>query len=159
MTGPEITLRDVIESDLLTLFEHQLDPAANWMAAFTAKDPSNWDDFKRRWDNILTEPKITKRAILADDQLVGSLVCYGSPTDREIGYWLGRQHWGKGFATLAVRQFIKLIPERPLYARVVKDNPASLRVLQKTGFKVVSETRGYANARQAEVEEYLLVLA
>lgn len=155
----DITLRDVIESDLLTLFEHQLDPEANWMAAFSARDPSDWEDFKRRWDNILAEPKIIKKAILSDNQLVGSLVCYGSPTDREIGYWLGKQHWGKGIATLAVQKFVDLIPERPVYARVVKDNLASLRVLQKNGFKVVGEASGYANARRADIEEYLLALS
>ena len=41
-------------------------------------------------------------------------------------------------------------------ARVI--NPASQRVLQKCGFVIVGDDRGFANARAAETEEYLLRL-
>jgi hypothetical protein len=47
---------------------------------------------------------------------------------------------------------------RPLYARAAKDNTGSLRVLEKCGFTITGEDRGYANARGEEVDEYLLAL-
>jgi RimJ/RimL family protein N-acetyltransferase len=47
---------------------------------------------------------------------------------------------------------------RPLYARVVKDNIASLRVLEKCGFARIGEDKGFANARGEEVEEFILRL-
>ncbi|MDX6482371.1 MAG: hypothetical protein QOE95_142, partial [Gaiellaceae bacterium] len=39
-----------------------------------------------------------------------------------------------------------------------KDNVASLRVLEKCGFKIVGEGKGFSNARGEEVEEFLLEL-
>lgn len=48
---------------------------------------------------------------------------------------------------------------RPIYARVAKDNQGSRRVLEKCGFKIISESKGFANARGQEIEELLLELA
>jgi RimJ/RimL family protein N-acetyltransferase len=50
------------------------------------------------------------------------------------------------------------VQERPLYAGVAKDNIASRRVLQKCGFTICGEDKGYAGARGMDVEEYVLVL-
>ncbi len=47
---------------------------------------------------------------------------------------------------------------RLLYARVAKDNVASIRVLEKCGFEISDEGVGYSNARGKEVEEYILKL-
>ena len=47
---------------------------------------------------------------------------------------------------------------RPMYARVVKDNIASLRVLEKCGFTICGEGKGFAYARGEEVEEFILRL-
>jgi RimJ/RimL family protein N-acetyltransferase len=49
-----------------------------------------------------------------------------------------------------------LVPTRPIFARVASDNPGSLRVLQKCGFTVVGTDRGYANGRNATIEESIL---
>jgi RimJ/RimL family protein N-acetyltransferase len=45
-----------------------------------------------------------------------------------------------------------------LYARVAKDNVASKRVLEKCGFMIVGEDKGFASARGAEIEELILKL-
>jgi RimJ/RimL family protein N-acetyltransferase len=55
----------------------------------------------------------------------------------EMGYWVGKQHWGKGFATEAGRALIDIaralnLPR--LEASHFLDNPASGRVLEKLGF-------------------------
>jgi RimJ/RimL family protein N-acetyltransferase len=47
---------------------------------------------------------------------------------------------------------------RPIYARVAKDNLGSRRVLEKCGFTVIGESKGFANARGQEIEELLLEL-
>jgi RimJ/RimL family protein N-acetyltransferase len=46
---------------------------------------------------------------------------------------------------------------RPLYGRVVKDNVASRRVLEKCGFVLAGQDKGFAQARGQEVEELILV--
>src|SRR2546426_5743563 len=47
-----------------------------------------------------------------------------------IGYWLGKTHWGKGIASAALAQFLTRIKARPVYAHVAKHNLASIRVLR-----------------------------
>jgi RimJ/RimL family protein N-acetyltransferase len=57
----------------------------------------------------------------------------------EIGYWLGVGHWGKGYATEAVRALIDHAFADPGYETLVAgarvSNPASRRVLEKCGFQ------------------------
>ncbi len=73
-------------------------------------------------------------------------------------YWIGREHWGTGIATRALAAFLAVQPVRPIRARAAKDNVASLRVLEKCGFQVTGEERGFANARGAEIAELVLEL-
>jgi RimJ/RimL family protein N-acetyltransferase len=55
-------------------------------------------------------------------------------------------------------KFLDYIKARPLYARVAKDNIASIRVLEKCGFRITSEDKGFSNARDKDVEEFILKL-
>ena len=80
------------------------------------------------------------------------------PEGREVGYWIGQEFWGKGIATQALRLFLEKVALRPMYARAAKDNLASIRVLQKCGFTICGESKGYANARGCEIEEVLFIL-
>ena len=155
-----VQLRDVIESDLPILFEHQLDPDANYMAAFTARDPTDRNAFMAHWARILNDEAITIQTILFDGQVAGSVSCYKDEEfgELEITYWIGKEYWGKGIATRALSKFLDLVSVRPLYGRAAKDNVASLRVMQKCGFFICGEGNGFANARGKEVEEYILKL-
>lgn len=150
-------LRDVQAEDLEVFFQQQLDPDANYMAAFTPKDPGDHDAFSARWTRILGDKTILIKTILCDGQVAGSVLSYSWSGDPEVSYWLGKEFWGKGIATWALAGFLEFEKSRPIYARVAKDNLASLRVLQKCGFEITGEDKGFANARGQEVEEYLLV--
>ncbi len=60
----------------------------------------------------------------------------------EIGYWLGRPYWGRGYATEAVRAMTAFAADLgPVIANHFVDNPASGRVLQKAGFAYTGETQ------------------
>jgi RimJ/RimL family protein N-acetyltransferase len=61
---------------------------------------------------------------------------------REVGYWIGSEYWGKGIATRALAAFLEHDRTRPLHARVAKHNVASVRVLEKCGFTVIGEGTG-----------------
>jgi RimJ/RimL family protein N-acetyltransferase len=88
-------------------------------------------------------------------RIVGSCGLARRPSGAvELGYWIGRAHWGKGFATEAGRALIDIartlkLPR--LEASHFLDNPASGRVLEKLGFKStgLSATR-YSCARDQE---------
>src|SRR5262249_6613033 len=119
----KITLRATRESDLQTFFEYQLDPIANRMAAFTAKDPTDRDACMTRWRKNLADPTNINKTIMIGDQIVGTIASYLAPWtpvphERHVTYWIDRQHWGKGIATAALQQFLSdpQLQERPLYA-------------------------------------------
>ena len=157
-TGGRVLLRGVAEDDLPVFFEHQLDADANRMAAFTAEDPSDRAAFAAHWNKILSDETIIKMTVLLDGRVAGHVSSFEQSGEREITYWLGKKYWGKGVATEALSRFLGLMRERPLSARVAKDNLASLRVLRKCGFEVSGEDKGFANARGEEIEEFVLTL-
>jgi len=157
-----VFLRDVEADDLPIFFEQQLDPDANVMAAFTARDPTDRQAFMAHWAQILGDDANLNQTILCDGQVVGNIASFisdesGHP-QREVCYWIGKQYWGRGIATQALSLILGQIHERPLHARVAKDNGASLHVLEKCGFRIIGEGSGFANARSAEVAEWLLQL-
>ncbi len=155
----DVRLREVTAADLPIFFEHQLDPEANYMAAFTRKDYTSWEAFTAHWTRILSDDTTTNRTILCDGEVAGHVSKYEEGPDHpEVTYWLGKAFWGKGIATAALQAFLVHITARPIYARAAKDNRGSVRVLEKCGFTIVGEDKGFANARDHEVEEYLLQL-
>ena len=155
-----VVLRAVQAEDLPLFFEHQLDPEANYMAAFTAKDPTDQRAFMAHWTRILGDATTTNRTILIQGQVAGSVSSYEETAGHpEVTYWLGKPYWGKGIATAALRALLAQVTARPIYARVAKDNRASLRVLEKCGFTIIDEDKGFANARGQEIEEWLLQLS
>jgi RimJ/RimL family protein N-acetyltransferase len=155
----QLSLRDVVEDDLPIFFEHQLDPDANHMAAFTAKDPANREAFTAHWNRILADTTVLPKTIVFDGQVIGHVLSYEQGGKTEVSYWIGKAYWGRGVATRALSAFLAYVNKtRPIYARVAKDNIGSLRVLQKCGFAIIGEAAGFANARGRQVEEFILEL-
>lgn len=132
----DVVLRDVTEDDLLIFFEHQLDPDATHMAAFPTRDRNT---FMAHWARVLDDETIIKQTILLHERVAGNIVCFEHSGKREVGYWIGKDYWGKGVATQALSQFLSFVKMRPLYAGVVKHNVASIRVLEKCGFTKCGE--------------------
>ncbi|MFT9847092.1 GNAT family N-acetyltransferase [Aneurinibacillus sp. REN35] len=151
----EIQLRDVTEEDLPLFFEHQVDATANHMAAFTAKDPTDKKAFFAHWAKIMNNENIMSKTILFNGDAAGHIIKFEQFGQPEVTYWIGAEYWGKGMATKALSSFLRLVKERPLYARAAKDNLGSIRVLKKCGFILVGEDKGFANARGQEIEEFL----
>lgn len=133
---PEVSLREVRVSDLPMLFEHQLDAEATRMAAFPSR---NRDAFIAHWTKIMADPACATRAILFGDSVAGNIGAWTDGADRLVGYWIGREFWGRGIASAALAQFLHYESTRPLTAHVVKHNAASIRVLLKAGFTVAGE--------------------
>jgi RimJ/RimL family protein N-acetyltransferase len=150
-----VTLRDVLPEDLPILFEHQRQPAANAMAAFPARD---WDTFVAHWTKISNDENNITRAVVLNGEVAGNIGSWEQDGRREIGYWIGMEHWGKGVATKAVSAFLRQVETRPLYAHVAKHNVASLRVLEKCGFTIVEEEQAGPGQVDDDVEELILRL-
>ncbi|MBL8091558.1 MAG: GNAT family N-acetyltransferase [Anaerolineales bacterium] len=157
----QIFLRDIIDDDLDIFFQNQLDPEANHIAAFTSKDPTNREAFNAHWKKIMTDSTIINKTIIFKGEVIGNVSSYYEEEGRpEVTYWLGREYWGKGLATMALQEFLANVNTvRPIYARVAKDNIGSRRVLEKCGFHVIEEGKWFANARGQEIDELLLELS
>ncbi len=151
----KVELRPVIDSDLPIFYEHQLDGEASLTAAFPSR---NLADFMEHWAKILAEPNVTLRTILADDVVAGNIVSFEQSGEREVGYWLGRQHWGKGLATKALTEFLAIETTRPLYGYAAKHNTGSIRVLQKCGFEISRRESDVSETLDDGIEEVRLRL-
>jgi RimJ/RimL family protein N-acetyltransferase len=132
----DVLLRDVEKSDLPILLEHQLDPEATRMAGFLARDRKS---FMAHWNRILEDESVVKQTVLFEGGVAGNIVSFVNSGEREVGYWIGREFWGRGVATRALAEFLRLEARRPLYAGVALHNAASVRVLQKCGFRILRE--------------------
>ena len=157
--GPgQLVLREIEDRDLSVLFEHSTDRDAIRMAAFTSPDPDDRTTFEQRWARLRSDDSTTNRVVEIDGRVVGHIASFDLEGHREITYWIGREDWGRGIATGALREFLLLEATRPLYARAASDNAASIRVLTKCGFLIVGEGRGFAHGRNEEADEVVLRL-
>ena len=176
---PKIQLRNVEADDLPLFFEHQRDPIAVAMVAFNSRDRAAFD---QHWAKLLADDSCLKKTIIvasavsaenhvasavsaenhvmsavsAENQVAGNIGSWTSEGKREVGYWIDRAFWGRGVATEALSAFLCLEQTRPLYAGVAKHNVASIRVLQKCGFKLSHSVEEASN--DADASHLLLTL-
>jgi RimJ/RimL family protein N-acetyltransferase len=165
----KIQLRNVEANDLPLFFEHQRDPIAVAMVAFNSRDRAAFD---QHWAKLLADDSLLKKTIVvvsavsaenrvvsavsADNQVAGNIGSWTAEGKREVGYWIDRAFWGRGVATEALSAFLCLEQTRPLYAGVAKHNVASIRVLQKCGFKLSHSVEEPSN--NADASHVLLTL-
>lgn len=92
---------------------------------------------------------LTQYAIEANGELVGG-IGFEALNDvnrlgAEIGYWIGEGYWGPGIATVALieasRRAFEEFPLERLQATVFAWNPASMRVLEKSGYQLEGRLR------------------
>ena len=110
------------------------------------------------WTRIMADETVLIQTILFDGNVAGNIVSFIQLGEREVGYWLGKEYWGKGIATRALEQFLELIETRPLYAHVAKHNIGSRRVLEKCGFTIAAEDRFFSQIFGKNIDEYILRL-
>ena len=133
-----IFLREVLDNDLPILFEQQNDPIANEMSAFPARGR---EAFIAHWAKIRANKNCLLKTIVYNSQVAGNIVSFDMEGKREVGYWLGREFWGKGIASHALTEFLGYETTRPLYGVAVKHNTGSQRVLTKCGFEFLAEEK------------------
>jgi uncharacterized protein (DUF849 family) len=131
-----VSLRDVASVDLAIFYAHQQDPEAAQMAGFPSR---NREAFNAHWARVLADGTNITQTVLAGGQVAGNIACFPQDGEHLVGYWLGREFWGRGIATAALRAFLDSLPSRPLSAYVVRHNLASRRVLEKCGFVLERE--------------------
>jgi RimJ/RimL family protein N-acetyltransferase len=159
MTRSNITLIKTRKEDLNAFFQFQLDEEANYLAAFTSKDPNDKTAYIEKYTKHLADPTINMCTIKVGDVIAGSIAKFVMENEAGITYWIDKKFWGQGIATTALKDFLKTELTRPIYGHVAFDNYGSQKVLEKCGFVKVGSDKGFANARQAEIEEFIYKLS
>ncbi|XP_020230052.1 uncharacterized protein LOC109810875 [Cajanus cajan] len=148
----KISLRPLELSDLDDLMVWTSDEK---VATFCTWDPyTSKDDGINFIQNIATK-FVWCRAICLNDRAIGCVSLSSNSeydksrkTSAELGYVLGSKYWGKGIATLVVKQVVKIAftelehLER-VEALVDVFNVGSQRVLEKAGFQREGLLRKY----------------
>jgi RimJ/RimL family protein N-acetyltransferase/N-acetylglutamate synthase-like GNAT family acetyltransferase len=152
-TGPplqteRLTLRDWEESDLEAVLALKSDPE---VLRYTHEAPLDREG-ARAWLRavIVHNRRRPRRAynlavVDRDSGAVLGWLGFGPPSrphapdEYDLGYQLLRRHWGKGFATEAVRRIVRFAFEElgahRVYAECDPENVASAHVLEKAGLR------------------------
>jgi|SRR5437588_167858 len=154
----QVSLRPVVDADLDAIYEQMKDPESVRMAAFTADDPADRHAFLSHMSRLRDDPSAVQRVIDADETIAGTIGSFRVDDRTEVTYWINRALWGRGIASAALQRFLSMTTERPLFARAASDNAASLRVLEKAGFRRVGVNRDFARGRGEEIEETIMRL-
>ncbi len=153
--GKAVKLRDVTKRDLSVFFQQQREPEACRMAGFPPRDR---ETFLIHWQKILSIDRIVKKAILFNGTVVGNIVSFDVNNERQVGYWLGKEYWGNGIATVALSLFLDQVSERPLYAYVLTSNLGSVRVLEKCGFRLHRKIINKNSKTGEHIEELIYIM-
>jgi RimJ/RimL family protein N-acetyltransferase len=153
--SPAVRLRSVEDRDLEVFFRHQTDLQAVEMAAFPARDA---EQFAAHWARLRSDDGLVVRTIEADGAVAGNIGSWPDDGQQLLGYWVGREWWGRGVATRALLLLADEVSVRPLYAHVAEHNSGSIRVLEKCGFRRDREAEARASAPDDGIRELVFVL-
>jgi len=166
-----LTLRPVGERDEERLFALFADwEVIRWLSSppwpYTREDMRS---FVRGQATLAPEDAETRLVIRLEHEPIGIVGVRIKAADHvlrgagpNIGYWLGRPYWGRGYMTEAlagvVRHLFASTPHDAIYCGAFVENPASLRVQEKVGFVPDGETMLYSRPRGGDFPHINTVL-
>jgi RimJ/RimL family protein N-acetyltransferase len=113
--------------------------ATEWLAVATT-------DLNEGWSFAITA---------GDDVHIGCVSFERCGDGWELGYWLNRFYWKRGYMSEAVHgataRFLMRMPGTDIHSGIFADNLASLRVQEKTGFRITGCSDMFSVARGAMV--------
>jgi [ribosomal protein S5]-alanine N-acetyltransferase len=157
------TLRPFRKSDLPSFVNHINDKviAARTNAIpypYTIKHAEDWyhkicNRSRRKGSRAL------ELAIVIDGEAAGCIAIFPKGHTAEIGYWLGRAYWGRGIMTEAVKAITKYGFDElgliRIHASTFPQSKASMRVLEKAGYKFEGVLRKNIKKGDKYIDEHL----
>lgn len=131
------------------------------VAAMAGIKPRTREMFFAKWEEVLRDPNVRARVIEVRGpggaEFAGTINVTQADGRNMVGYLIARSHWGRGVASRALEALLKEEPRRPLHANVIRTNPASIRVLEKNGFRLreycsVDDNWRYVAGERAQFE-------
>jgi ribosomal-protein-alanine N-acetyltransferase len=153
LTTPRLVLRAFVPEDAPAVHAHLQDRE---MASTTATVPHPYPDgAAETWiaghaaKHEAGEAVILAITLRDEETLVGVMTLRIEKAHRrgELGYWVGRPHWGRGYATEAadalMRWGFRALGLHRVHAANMTRNPASGAVLRKIGMRHEGTLRGH----------------
>lgn len=147
---PAFTLRKWLDSDTTALAKH-LNNKRIWdNCRDSLPFPYLEEDARAFISHVQSQPEQCCFCIASDEgEAIGNIgFTRGTDVERynaELGYWLAEPYWGRGITTAALSEavafFFAHTDVERIHASVFEDNVASIRVLEKTGFRLVGVCR------------------
>lgn len=142
-----IQLRSFLPEDEALLVRYLNDPLTVQFLSERIPQPYTNND-ARGWIETGSQIHLS-RAIIADGELVGSIGTIPGALEQrysaEIGYWIAREHWGKGYASQALQMMTDYVFEHTDWVRLVgtvfAPNTASAKVLEHCGYELEARLR------------------
>lgn len=162
---PRCVLRPWRIEDLGSLVRHANDARVARTLRDLFPHPYREEDGERWLTHVTESGRANNLAIEVDGRAVGGVgMIPGEDVHRlnaEVGYWLGHAYWGRGIMSDAIRAFSDhLLEDRGflrLEAPVFAINPASARVLEKSGYARESVQRCAAIKDDRLIDVWLYV--
>ncbi len=155
LRGARLTLRRPRLTDIDAVFRYASDPDVTCFLAWSRHTVlADSEGFVQR---ALADWQRGQNLVwLIEDEggVVGSIGARVSAVNAGIGYVLSRASWGRGYATEALQllseALTRLSPLQMLWALCAMENPASARVLEKSGFHAVQTLKRYFSSPNAD---------
>ncbi|SDJ10155.1 Acetyltransferase (GNAT) domain-containing protein [Ferrimonas sediminum] len=139
--GSVLGMRSLTPDDEIWLFDLERDPE---VMRYTDRDPQTLAQIQQQMPALLAgydNPDGLKLWVVTHPQLgdIGTVAFYpGESGLYEVGYKLGRRHWGQGLGCGAMAVLMGWVaehhPDDRLVAEAFERNTASTRILQRFGF-------------------------
>jgi [ribosomal protein S5]-alanine N-acetyltransferase len=162
-----LNLREFVKSDFDAIYAYSSDPRVTRYLFFGPRDQDSTADYLE--DLLASQVEVPRtRFELAVEEIESGRVigaCDLSLIERsvvDLGYMLGLQDWGKGYATeialaLVDAAFLDLRADR-IISTVDVNNSASIRVLEKIGMRWEAVFRKHRRAKNRWWDCHLFVL-
>jgi len=126
---------------------------------YTLKDAKEWIN-KNLKETKKKKPSMINFVIDINGEVAGSVGFSNIKEHKaEIGYWLAEKYWGKGIMSEAVKLVTKFgfnkLKLKRIYAYVFPFNKASMRVLEKNGYKLEGVLRKNVKKGTKFLDDYL----
>ena len=151
-----LTLKKIEKKDLKILINHLNNwNVVKWLVnvpyPYTLTDAETWLDKSSKEELALN---IYLKSILIGGITIDKRTTNNSPV---LGYWIGEEYWGKGYALEAcnflIRYFFSNHSGNILYASHMLKNEKSKKIILSLGFKEIGLGSKYSLSRQEEIED------
>jgi len=156
----DIAISLITEDDIRALYPLGNNKDVSWMSGGGLIHPITYEEFRTQNSIAVSKAigELQSYVIRWGDVVIGSVGYFRRTPDAplEIGYWIGKDYWGKGIATKALMLAIDAMKKSGLtgtiFATTMVDNLASRHILSKCGFIEIGTVRFQSRARDMEVE-------